>query len=296
MLYLRNTNQIQSLAQQIERGGVAALTPGFISASYTTNTASLFIITNDATTKLSTTASATTNFSASANSIVSASVAGTAISSSNLVTLFVSASDGSLYYSASSTGSALMTNFAVGSNVRYTISSSVYKSPEGGVIPTGNGLFRTQYIGYFMESGSVDFFNTYPSSSAGVADTGVLAPGFTSSVNDRSVQWLGYFKASSTENYTFFIESDDACLMWLGDNAINNYTTSSVTVGTGSFGPNYLTSSAQPLISGTFYPMRIQWGEKAGAEYMSMSFSASTVARTFDFTNYSFYNTSSNGI
>jgi hypothetical protein len=166
-----------------------------------------------------------------------------------------------------------------------------------GFVPTnkvnGNGLFRTQYFEYF--DGSASFFDTAESSSAGTADVGVITPGFTSSVDNRSVQWLGYFEPTTSEEYTFFAETDDAMLMWIGPDAIDNYTTASINMGTTIPGPAYLTGSSVNLVAGTQYPIRIQWGEQLVYEYLSMSFETPTITKTLDFTNYTYYNTSSNG-
>jgi hypothetical protein len=297
MLYLRNTNQLQSLDRGIQRGPAALLISSSVSASYTTNSSSLFVLLNDAVTKLSTTSSATTNFLAAPNSVVSASIAGTAISSSNSVTLFISASDGSLLYNQNTTGSALNTNFTVGSNVRYTISSSV-SAASSSIIPTGNGLFRTQYIGYF--AGNPAFFDTAvtASVSANGPNTVTVTPGFTGSaesINNVSVQWLGYFTPTTTENYTFFAFTDDAMFMWIGNDAINNYTTSSKNIGEPGLGPLMLTGSVVSLTSGSFYPMRIQFGEAGGGEYLSMSYSTPTISKTNIWTPNMYYNTSSRG-
>jgi|688.fasta_scaffold415664_3 hypothetical protein len=158
---------------------------------------------------------------------------------------------------------------------------------------TGNGLFRTQFNGYF--GGNPAFFDTATSSSAGTPDVGVIQTGFSSSVDFRSVQWLGYFQPATTETYTFDATVDDAILMWIGNDAINNYTTASINMGSTSLGPNFESGSPVALISGTQYPMRIQWGENAGGEYISMSFSTPTISQTNNFTGLTFYNTSSNG-
>jgi hypothetical protein len=75
------------------------------------------------------------------------------------------------------------------------------------------GLYRTTYAGYYdndptwfdahtpIESISVDNFNLY--------DGDIF-----------SSQWLGYFQAPHTATYTFFLASDDASKLWLGEIAI----------------------------------------------------------------------------
>jgi hypothetical protein len=289
MLYLRNTNQMQSLDRGIQRGGAESLISSSVSASYTTNSSSLFVLLNDAVTILSTTASATTNFLAAPNSVVSASLSATTPSSSVTMSLFISASNGSLLFTGSSTGSGIMTSFVVGSDVRYTISSS-FNRPAA--FELANGLFRTQYTGSFT---SPAWFATAVQSGSMGPNTGSINPGFANPVDYVSVQWLGYFTPTTTENYTFFAFSDDAMYMWIGNDAITNFTTGSKNIGTGSAGPNYLTGSVISLTSGSSYPMRIQWGEQEGGAYLSMSYQTPTIAKTTNWTPNMSYNTATNG-
>lgn len=167
-----------------------------------------------------------------------------------------------------------------------------------GSIPTGIGLFRTQYTGYF--AGNPAFFDTAVSRSGSFngPNTGSINPGFTgsqASINNISVQWLGYFAPTTTENYEFQATSDDAMFMWIGNDATASYTTASINIGSPSLGPLYLTGSIISLISGTFYPMRIQFGEAGGGEYLTMSYSTPTIGLTTNWTSSMYYNTSSNG-
>jgi len=291
MLYLRNTNQIQSIEFNSGRGPAPILVNS-ISASYTANSSSLFVLLSQGVTKLSTTSSATTNFTASNGSLISASINGDIqYGFSSSVSLNISASNGSYIFSGSSTGSKIETEFYVNGETTYIISSSFTKTPYEKV--TGNGLFRTQYLEYF--SGSASFFETAVSSSTGTPNVGQITPGFTASIENRSVQWLGYFEATSSEDYTFFADTDDAMLMWIGPDAIDNYTTASINMGITTRGPIDLTGSVISLVANVQYPMRIQWGDVDGPEFLSMSFSTPTIPKTLDLTNYTFYNTSSNG-
>ena len=291
-LYLSNTNRIDSSQVSVTRGPAAAQISSSISASYTTTTSSLFVLLSDGVTKLSTTSSASTNFQTAFGGIVSASIAGTTPSSSIAISLSISASDASYYFTGSSTGSGVMTSFAVGSNVRYTISSSFNVNTSGSAGNTP-GLFRTQYNGYF--GGVPSWFDTATPLGAGTADVGVIQTGFTSSVDLRSAQWLGYFQPATTETYTFFADTDDAMLMWVGNDAISNYTTASINMGSTSLGPDYVTGSPVSFVSGTQYPMRIQWGENVGGEFISMSFSTPTITKTTDLTGLTLYNSATNG-
>jgi hypothetical protein len=163
-------------------------------------------------------------------------------------------------------------------------------------LPSGApGLWRTQYNGYF--GGNPNFFLTaqqYGTTNSSVANSGSIAIGFTGAVNEVSCEWKGYFKPQTTENYTFFANSDDAMFMWIGDDAISNYTTSSANIGAATPGPHDLTGSATPLISGISYPMRIQWGENFGDEYLNFQFQTPTISKTATLTNLIF-NSGSNG-
>jgi hypothetical protein len=300
MLYLRNTNQQQTLDRGIQRGPAATPLSSSVSASYTTNTSSLFVLLNDGATRLSTTSSATTNFLAAPNSVVSASIAGTAISSSNSVTLFVSASDGSLLYNQTTTGSALNTNFTVGSNVRYTISSSVsFTSPITGTF--FDGLGRQVYDSYYNPLTTPNWPDVATPIGSIFVDSGSLEAVFGTGVQSRMNQWLGYFRPSTNETYTFILNNDDQAILWLGNNA-----TASVLIAgsalvqsdltpTGSVQGSGGNSGSVALTAGVNYPIRIQYADGAGDRYFTASFSTPTITRTIDFTNYTFCSTSSLG-
>lgn len=166
------------------------------------------------------------------------------------------------------------------------------------IIPTGNGLYRTQYDGYF--EGVPSWFDTAVSASvsANGPNTGSITPGFTGSsetITSESVQWLGYFTPTTTETYTFYALTDDAMWMWIGTDASSSYTTASANIGTTTPGPLALTGSVISLTSGSFYPMRIQFGEAEGVEYLTMSYETATIAKTENWSSNIYYNTSSNG-
>jgi hypothetical protein len=290
-LYLSNTNRNESLQGDVVRGVPSIPIPGIISASYTTNSSSLFVITNDAVTKLSTTSSAITNFTASVSSIVSASVEGGTISSLNSVTLFISASDGSLLFNSSTTGSPLMTNFVVGDNVKYTISSSVIFG-TGSIVPTGIGLGRQAYIGFYDPLTNPNWPDLATPTGSTIANSGSLVPVLsTGSIN---TQWLGYFKASTTETYTFNLSSDDSSILWIGNAATASILTTGSALVRGLTGPTEKSGSIA-LTSGSYYPMRVQYADGLGTQYFTSSFSTTTIAKTTDYTGYTFYNTASFG-
>lgn len=244
MLYLRNTNKIQSISQQVDRGpaGAIATISSSISASYTTATSSLFVLLSDGVTKLSTTSSASTNFQTAFGGIVSASIAGTTPSSSIAISLSISASDASYYFTGSSTGSGVMTSFAVGSNITYTISSSI--SVTTGSVPTSASC----YYGIGGTAGNPGTYSYTP--CGGTATTESLSANTTSSVTCIDINQL--FSTSGAGGQVF--RSPYTCSYVLPGTPNPSYNTT-FTVDAGLF-DNYHLASYIPQGS-TVYSFRV---------------------------------------
>lgn len=153
-----------------------------------------------------------------------------------------------------------------------------------------NGLYRRRYSGYFADD--VNWFST-----ATLVDSAVN----TSPINDGfggdgfSVQWLGYFLATTTETYTFYTTSDDASYLWIGSTALGNFTTSNATVNNGGLHGPIEQSGTSSLVAGTYYPIRMQMGELGGGDVMEVRISTPTIAKTTDLSPYIFYNVYTNG-
>ena len=131
------------------------------------------------------------------------------------------------------------------------------------------GLFKTTYAGYFADS--VSFFatatpTTYGSNPATSVQTTAISEAATDDGSSFSVQWLGYFKPTTTETYTFFTNSDDASYMWIGANALSGFTTANATVNNGGLHGNVETSGTAALTAGVYYPVRMQFGENGGGD------------------------------
>ena len=154
-----------------------------------------------------------------------------------------------------------------------------------GALPYGNGLYRRRYTGYFADN--VNWFATA---------TQVAADVNTSPITDGdhgelfSIQWLGYFLATTTETYTFFTTSDDASYLWVGATALSGFTTANATVNNGGLHGAVEQSGTAALIAGTYYPIRIQFGENTGGDVMQVSISTPTIAKTTDLSANIFYN------
>ena len=166
------------------------------------------------------------------------------------------------------------------------------------VLPYTAGLYKTTYSGYFADN--VSFFATAtPASVGGNPATSVQTTSiFEPSQNDGenfSCQWLGYFKPTTTETYTFFTSSDDASYVWVGSNAVSGFTTTNSTVNNGGLHGTIEKSGTIALTSGVYYPIRIQFGELSGGDVMTFNYSTPTITKTTNVTGLVFYNSTTNG-
>jgi hypothetical protein len=160
------------------------------------------------------------------------------------------------------------------------------------------GLFKTTYAGYFADN--VDFFATatptaYGSNPATSIQTTTISEPATEDGSNFSVQWLGYFKPTTTETYTFFTNSDDASYMWIGANALSGFTTANANINNGGAHAPIEISTTVSLTSGTYYPIRMQFGEAGGGDVFDFNYSTPTITKTTNVTGLVFYNPATNG-
>ena len=161
------------------------------------------------------------------------------------------------------------------------------------VLPYTDGLLKTTYSGYFNDV--VSFFSTATPQAFGanpatsVQTTAISEPG-TDDGSSFSCQWLGYFKPTTTETYTFYTSSDDASYAWIGDNAITGFTTTNAIVKNGGLHGNTEQSGTIALTAGVYYPIRIQFGEQGGGDVLTFNFSTPTITKTTNVTGLVFYN------
>ena len=160
------------------------------------------------------------------------------------------------------------------------------------------GLYKTTYAGYFSDN--VSFFATAVPTTYGTNPaTSVQTTAITESSNNDgeyfSCQWLGYFKPTTSETYTFFTSSDDASYAWVGTNAQTGFTTTNAIVKNGGAHGNQEASGTIALTAGVYYPIRIQFGEAGGGDVMTFNYSTPTITKTTNVTGLVFYNTSTNG-
>lgn len=124
-----------------------------------------------------------------------------------------------------------------------------------------------------------------------VIDSGSLAVSYLPNTTG-SVEWVGYFKAATTETYTFTLNSDDRSRLWIGPSASVIIPTIATQLVTSLASP---ASASISLTSGSYYAMRLQYTSHAAPDYFTASFRTPTISETTNFTNYTFYNTSSYG-
>jgi len=167
----------------------------------------------------------------------------------------------------------------------------------GGGTSYAAGLFKTVYAGYFSDN--PNFFatavpTTYGNNPAFSVQTTVITEPATDDGSNFSVQWLGYWKPTTTESYTFYLNSDDASYLWIGATALSGFTTSNSLINNGGpHGPVEISGSIS-LTAETYYPIRIQFGELGGGDFMDLSYSTATIAKTTTVTGKVFYNPATN--
>ena len=157
----------------------------------------------------------------------------------------------------------------------YSGNDVVNNSNEGGLLAgrpwksTPNvelGLWRSTYTGYF--DGDWTWFDNHNILDEGAVANFGLDPytGYT----DISIQWIGYFRAPQTANYTFWLYSDDASILWIGDKAITEYADDNWDVYTDA-GAGEASSDPIALTAGQYYPIRVQYGNGLGEGYFNFS-------------------------
>ena len=154
------------------------------------------------------------------------------------------------------------------------------------------GLYRTTYTGYFADA--VSFFAT-ATATATLVQTTVIEESATDDGSSFSMQWLGYFRPTTTETYTFYLNSDDASYLWIGSNALSGFTTANATINNGGLHGPVEVSGTAALTIGVYYPIRIQFGENGGGDVMTFNHSTATIGKTTAVTGKVFYNLSTNG-
>ena len=160
------------------------------------------------------------------------------------------------------------------------------------------GLYKTTYAGYHSETPSVfatAIPTTYGSNPATSIQTTAISEAATNDGSNFMIQWLGYFKPTTTETYTLYIASDDGSYLWIGANALSGFTTANSNINNGGAHGVIEVSTTISLTAGTYYPIRIQFGEIGGGDAFSFNYATPTITKTTDVTGLVFYNPLTNG-
>jgi len=160
------------------------------------------------------------------------------------------------------------------------------------------GLFKTTYAGYHSENPAVFATATptaYGSNPATSVQTTAISEAATNDGSNFMIQWLGYFKPTTTETYTLYIASDDGSYLWIGANALSGFTTANSNINNGGGHGVVEVSTTISLTAGTYYPIRIQFGEIGGGDAFSFNFATPTITKTTNVTGLVFYNPLTNG-
>jgi hypothetical protein len=160
------------------------------------------------------------------------------------------------------------------------------------------GLYKMTYSGYFNDN--VNFFatatpQTFGTNPATSVQTTAISEASSNDGSYFSCQWLGYFKPTTTETYTFYTSSDDASYAWVGATAISGFTTANAVVNNGGAHGNQERFGTIELTSGVYYPIRIQFGEAGGGDVLTFNYSTPTITKTTNVTGLIFYNNTTNG-
>ncbi len=156
-------------------------------------------------------------------------------------------------------------------------------------------IWRTDYELYFNDVPS--FFDTAALKAApndyNGTDTTISEP---SLLNNTSIEYKGYFLATYTGTHTFYLSSDDGSFMWVGATALTGFTTANALVQNGGLHGVVEVSATISLVAGTYYPIRIQFGNgPEGPGELIASYAHSGQTKTSTWTGKVFYNTATNG-
>jgi hypothetical protein len=160
------------------------------------------------------------------------------------------------------------------------------------------GLTAKRYSGYFgvSEVSNPNLDNVNYTDNLEPVEGPIYATQFNSFFagffNNTTWSIEGHFLAPTTGTYTFFTNSDDASYLWIGDNALQGYARSNALVNNGGLHPVQERSGTINLIAGTYYPIRIIYGNQnlpsGNPTELTISFSGPGIAKRTNGTGYFF--------
>jgi hypothetical protein len=167
------------------------------------------------------------------------------------------------------------------------------------------GVYERTYDDYFGQLG-LGPFDDQPTYTANIVNGGatITAQSAKTSISrlgtvaeSTSYTAYGYFLAPATGQFTFYINSDDASYLFVGDGAdiANNIDLDNATVDNGGRHGATERSGTFNLVSGEYYKIFAVFGNDTGPGTAEFSYAGPSIAKTSDFTGRLFYNTATNG-
>ena len=183
--------------------------------------------------------------------------------------------------------------------------SSFVSAVDVSALTLAAGVYERTYDDYFgqLGAGPYDDQATYTTTIVNGGAT-VTAEGAKTSISrigtvatSTSYTAYGYFLAPATGEFTFYINSDDASYLFLGDGAdiANNIDLDNATVNNGGRHGVTERSGTFNLVSGEYYKVFAVFGNDTGPGTAEFSYAGPSIAKTSDFTGRLFYNTATNG-
>lgn len=153
-------------------------------------------------------------------------------------------------------------------------------APDGYNFPTDPGMSRTNARCYEPNVDRNDIKNCSICKSTTVGNSCIPDD---DSWEHYSVEWVGYFKASTSGVWNFSMTSDDLSYLWIGTEACgdgvhpsyNNFTdTNCVINNRNNNGHCPATITGSKMLTAGIYPMRIQFTEWGGQDTILLKFQA----------------------
>ena len=160
-----------------------------------------------------------------------------------------------------------------------------------GVVNDGRfavALHKYTYVGYFNDN--LNFFSTTSVASS----ERTYQINITNQPNQRSEQFIGFFKPSSSGLTTISVTSDDACYIWMGNSVYSPTTSNAFIKCPGIHNVNTLNAraSAEVLLdSNLYYPIRIYYGNSTVVGSFTMSVAMPGLPMTYSIPDNIYNNT-----
>ena len=183
--------------------------------------------------------------------------------------------------------------------------SSFVSAVDVSALTLAAGVYERTYDDYFgqLGAGPYDDQPTYTTTIVNGGAT-VTAQSAKTSISrlatvaeHTSYTAYGYFLAPATGQFTFYINSDDASYLFVGDGAdiTLNVDLDNATVSNGGRHAAQERSGTFNLVSGEYYKVFAVFGNDTGPGTAEFSYEGPSIAKTSDFTGRLFYNTATNG-